>query len=109
MHSINDIPIGSENAISRNELAKLWCCDDRSARRRIAELRANTADDDMFIVSHSKNGVKGYYRTNNADEIRHYVNEGRKRLRNTATPIINAQKVLDRIEKKQAYGGGVIA
>ena len=107
MYSVNDIPIGSENAISRAELAKLWECDDRAARRRIAALRANVSDDDMFIVSHSNNGVHGYYRTNNAEEIRHFLNEGRKRLRNTATPIINARKVLERIEQKKAYGEGI--
>ena len=107
MYSINDIPIGSKNAISRKELAKLWECDDRVARRRIADLRSRVTDDDMFIVSHSRNGTSGYYRTNNADEIRHYLNEGRKRLRNTATPIINARKVLERIEKKKTYGEGI--
>lgn len=107
MYSVNDIPIGSENAISRAELAKLWGVDDRRARERIATMRAKDSNDDMFIVSHSRNGVKGYYRTNNADEIRHFVNEGRKRLRNTATPIINARKVLKRIEKKKAFGKGI--
>lgn len=107
MYSIKDIPIGSENAISRSELAKLWNCDDRAARRRIAELRAQAPEDDMFIVSHSRNGTSGYYRTDNAEEIRHYLNEGRKRLRNTATPIINARKVLERIEKKKTYGEGI--
>lgn len=107
MYSINDIPIGSENAISRAELAELWNCDDRAARRRIAALRAKLTDDDMFIVSHSNNGVNGYYRTDNAEEIRHFLNEGRKRLRNTATPIINARRVLERIEKKKAFGEGI--
>lgn len=108
MYSINDIPVGSENAISRSELAKLWGVDDRTARERIAVFRTRLADDDMFIVSHSNNGVKGYYRTQNAEEIRHYVNEGRKRLKNTAAPIINAQKVLERIEKKQSFGEGIV-
>lgn len=98
MYKITDIPVGRENAISRKNLAELWACDDRTVRARIARLRCKNCEDGMFIVSHSQGGVKGYYRTNKPDEIRHFVHEGRKRIRNTAKPVENAQRLLKALE-----------
>ena len=102
MYKITDIPIGREHAISRADLAKLWNCNDRAARRRIAILRCQPVEDGMFIVSHSQGGVKGYYRTDKPDEIRHFIHEGRKRMRNIAAPIDNARKLLLDIEGRAA-------
>ena len=59
-----DIPIGAENAITRAELARKWGVNDRTARERIAALRADDNGDGYVIVSHSRGGVHGYYRTN---------------------------------------------
>ena len=105
MYKITDIPIGRENAISRTELAKKWGCTDRTARERIAKLRCMPCDDGMFVCSHSRGGIRGYYRSDKIDEIRHFVHEGRKRLRNTAAPIANARKLLRAKEQEQAHGG----
>ena len=99
MYSIDDIPVGRENAISRKQLAELWGCNDRAVRDHVARLRCKEITDGMFIVSHSQSGVKGYYRTNKPDEIRHYVHEGRKRIRNTKKTIDNAQKLLKALEE----------
>lgn len=98
MYNVTDIPVGRENAISRKRLAELWNCNDRTVRARIAALRCKECKDNLFIVSHSQGGVKGYYRTDKPDEIRHFVHEGRKRIRNTAKPIDNARKVLKALE-----------
>lgn len=94
MYKITDIPVGRENAISRKALSSLWNCDDRTVRARIARLRCRETADGTFILSHSQGGVKGYYRSDKPDEIRHFINEGRKRIRNTAKPIENAQRLL---------------
>ena len=34
MHKIDDIPIGAENAITREALARKWGTNDRTARER---------------------------------------------------------------------------
>ena len=102
MYKITDIPVGRENAISRKNLAELWGCDDRTVRARIARLRSRECADNLFIVSHSQGGVKGYYRTDKPDEIRHFVHEGSKRIRNTAVPVENARRLLKTLEDASA-------
>lgn len=104
MYSVKDIPVGRENAISRSDLAKKWNCTDRTARERIATLRSMESEDGTFIVAHSQGGVKGYYRTDKPDEIRHFIHETRKRAANTAKPIANARRLLKAIEDRRAAG-----
>lgn len=104
MYSIKDIPEGRENAISRGDLARFWGVTDRIVRRRIERLRCQESTDGTFIVSHSQGGVKGYYRTNKPDEIRHFIHETRKRATNTAKPIAYARHVLESIEAGRAAG-----
>jgi hypothetical protein len=52
-------------------------------------------------VSHSRGGVRGYYRTDKPDEIRHFIHETRKRAANTAKPIEYARRVLAGIEARR--------
>lgn len=94
--SINDIPIGAENAISRQALVSKWHMDDRTVRETIARLRAEDNGDDYIIVSHS-NG-RGYYRTNNPDQIQGYVRETTSRARNTFKPLKKARRILREME-----------
>lgn len=101
MYSVKDIPVGRENAISRSDLAKLWNVSDRIVRRRIERLRCVDSVDGTFIVSHSRGGVRGYYRTDKPDEIRHFIHETRKRAANTAKPIEYARRVLAGIEARR--------
>ena len=95
---IEDIPIGVENAISRADLKRLCNCDDRTVRDRIARLRAEDNGDNYVIVSHSRGSVKGYYRSDKADEIRHFVNETNKRIASTRKPLAKAERVLKEVK-----------
>lgn len=90
-----DIPIGRENAVSRAVLANKWRMDDRAVRRRIANLRAFDNGDEYIIVSHSNGGVRGYFRTKNAEEIKHFYNETKKRAINTFKPLKKMRRVLN--------------
>lgn len=105
-YSEKDIPIGAENAISRAELARKWGVNDRTARERIAALRADDNGDGYVIVSHSRGGVHGYYRTNDTETIRRYVNEVHSRARNTFLPLRKARRVLINAENRELYGEG---
>ena len=99
-----DIPIGSENAITRAELARKWGVNDREARRRIAALRADDNGDGYVIVSHSRGGVHGYYRTNDTETIQRYTNEVHSRAVNTFLPLRKARRVLIQNENRELYG-----
>lgn len=107
MYSAKDIPISAENAISRADLARKWNCSDRVARQRIAKLRCDESETQYVIVSHSRNGVHGYYRSNAKADIEHFKNEMEKRARNTFLPIRQARRVLKRIEMQEKYGKGI--
>ena len=102
-----DIPIGAENAITRAELAWKWGVNDRTARERIAALRAADNGDGYVIVSHSRGGVRGYYRTNDPEVIKRYVNEVHSRARNTFLPLRKARRVLIQNENRELYGEGM--
>lgn len=107
MYKIDDIPIGSDNAITRKNLAAIWNVSDRMARRIVAELRAIDDGTDYVIVSVSRG--RGYYRTQNICEINHFMNEMRKRIRNTYKAIRVAQRIKYRLERKREYGGEDLA
>ena len=97
MHSIEDIPIGAENAITREALARKWHTNDRTAREIIAKLRAEDNGDGYVIVSHS-NG-RGYYRTDNIDQIRHFFHETMNRARHTFRPLGKVRRILKEGER----------
>lgn len=105
-YSEADIPIGAENAITRAELARKWGVSDREARRIVAALRADDNGDGYVIVSHSRGGVHGYYRTDDPDTIKRYVNEVHSRARNTFLPLRKARRVLMQSENRELYGKG---
>ena len=102
-----DIPIGAENAITRAELARKWGVSDREARRIVAALRADDNGDGYVIVSHSRGGVRGYYRTDDPDTIKRYVNEVNSRAQNTFLPLRKARRVLIQNENRELYGEGL--
>lgn len=97
-----DIPVGRENAISREQLARQWNMRDRDARRMIAELRAEAGGDGYAILSTSRK-PSGYWRSNDPAEIRGFIRETEARARNTFLAIRDAKRVLRSIERRQEY------
>lgn len=100
------IPVGRENAVTRRQLCELTGLNDREVRRQISQLRTVDDGTDMVIVSLS-NG-RGYYRSSNPDEIRHFINEMRKRNRMVFRTIRTAELVAHRIEMGKQYGKGLV-
>lgn len=107
MYSAKDIPIGRENAISRADLAKKWNCSDRVARHRVSHLRCDEKEQRYVIVSHSRGGVRGYYRSDNPAEIQHHIRETEKRARSTFRMIRQARRVLKKILAEEQHGKGL--
>ena len=92
MHRAEDIPIGAENAITRQQLAAIWHTDDRTARENIAMLRSHDDGSGYVIISNSKG--RGYYRTDNLAEIEHYYRETMNRARHTFRPLKKVRRIL---------------
>ncbi|ADY13656.1 hypothetical protein SpiBuddy_1832 [Sphaerochaeta globosa str. Buddy] len=86
------LPIGSWNAISRQELSDLWGMGDRSARLVIAELRKMDFGDNYIIVSYSDG--KGYYRTADIAEIEAFAAEMRSRALQIFAPLKKANRII---------------
>lgn len=88
-----DIPVGRENAITRADLADLWACDIREARRAVATFRTNPTDDPYAILSSSSHPA-GYWRSSDPYEIAAYVKETKSRAANTLAALADAGRFI---------------
>lgn len=89
----NSIPIGKENAISKERLQKMWgLTNERSVRHAIAELRKMDNGDNFVIVSLSS--CKGFYRTDDPEEILKYKKETLNRAKHTFAPLGKVNRIL---------------
>lgn len=94
---LDAIPVGRENAVSAASLARLWNCDQRVARRIVAQLRA--ANDDSGLVILSSAGTRGgYWRSNDEKEIHRFVRAMSSHARSTFLALRSAKRVLKKIE-----------
>ena len=100
------IPFGKENAVSRDVLAKLTGMSDRRLRYDISRLRREDDETNVIIVSTSDG--RGYYRTDNIDEIEHFVREMAHRITSIVEAIKVAKLAAKRLRDKQRYGGGLV-
>ena len=89
----DSIPIGKENAITKEELQKLWSLSsERVVRRTVAELRKIDNGDNFVIVSLSN--CKGFYRTDDPEEILKYKKETLNRAKHTFAPLGKVNRIL---------------
>lgn len=98
----NSIPVGSENAISKEDLKTLWGVkSERGVRLAIAEMRQIDNGDNYVIVSFS-NG-KGYYKTDDPEEIANFKREIISRAKNTFAPLKKANRILLNYENQLEF------
>lgn len=90
----SEIPIGKENAISYEELMIKWGICERDVRQNLHDLSSYDNGDDYILIRSSKKGG-GFYRTNNADEMKDYRKEVLKRGRSTFAPVKKINRVLN--------------
>jgi len=81
------IPFGRENAISRARLCSLTGLNDRALREKIAQLRRH------HVIINDQSG-RGYYRTDNIDEIQAFVRQEEARLRSIGWSLKAARQKL---------------
>lgn len=88
----NDLPIGKKNAVTKEQLMHRWDMSERAVRKIISDLRAMDIDDDFVLVSLSSG--KGYYKTNDIEEIRAFKKEVTNRGRHTFKPLRKVNRIL---------------
>ena len=89
-----DIPIGIDNAITKEELMFLWgVSTERQVRLIIAELRAQDNGDDYVIISLSNK--KGFWRSNDPVEVQTFKRELMSRAQHTFRPLKKINRILE--------------
>lgn len=88
----NDIPIGKQNAATKEFLTAKWGVTERAVRKIIQELRLADFGDDYIIISLSTG--KGYYKSNDLEEIKAFKKEVTNRGRHTFLPLMKVNRIL---------------
>lgn len=88
-----DIPTGQENAFGYEKLCDLWSCEPRKARLILQELSIYDNGDDFVLIRSS--GTKGFYKTDNPDQIEAYRRECLSKGRSVLAPIKKCNRILN--------------
>jgi hypothetical protein len=88
----NDIPVGKENAVTYDELCARWACNIRQARRILHELSECDNGDNYILIR--SGGCKGFYKTDDENEIRAYKRECLNKGRSIFAPVKKINRVL---------------
>lgn len=88
----NDIPVGKKNAVTYNELCARWGCDTRKARAILHELSLFDNGDNYILIRSSR--CKGFYKTDDENEIRAYKRECLNKGRSVFAPVKKINRVL---------------
>lgn len=89
----DDIPVGKENAVTYENLCKLWQCDRRAARAMLHKLSAYDSGDNYILIRSS--GCKGFYKTDDEAEIKAYKRECLNKGRSIFAPVKKINRVLN--------------
>jgi hypothetical protein len=101
-----DIPVGKENAVAYTELCCMWGKDKRTVRSILHELSRFDSGDDYILIRSS--GGKGFYRTDDIEDIKAYKKECLSRGRNVFAPIRKINRVLNAQDASQyAFGNNL--
>lgn len=75
----SEIPVGKENALTRQQFCAMWDMSDRSVRKVMQELSLFDNGDDYILIRSGNS--KGFYKTADPDEIASFrkecLNKGR--------------------------------
>lgn len=89
----NSIPVGKENALTYLDLRIRWNCSERMARKILHELSLYDSGDDFILIRSSKS--KGFYRTDDREEMKAYKRECLAKGRSIFAPVKKINRVLN--------------
>ncbi len=88
----NQIPIGKKNAVDYKILCKMWDASERTVRMILHELSCYDNGDRYILIRSSKG--KGFYRTDDTEEIRRFKQECLNKGRSIFAPVKKCNRVL---------------
>lgn len=89
----NDIPVGKENALYYEDLCYMWGMTERNVRHTLHDLSLYDNGDDYILIRSA--GGKGFYRTDDTEEIAAYKRECLNKGRSIFAPIRKINRVLN--------------
>lgn len=93
-----EIPIGKENAVDYPTLREMWSKNERTVRAILHDLSLYDNGDDFVLIRSGKS--KGFYKTDNPDEIAAYRKECLNKGRSVFAPVRKCNRILN-AESKQ--------
>lgn len=93
-----EIPEGKENAVDYPHLCEMWDRSEREARRILHELSLYDNGDDFVLIRSGRS--KGFYKTDDTDEIEAYRKECLSKGRSIFAPVKKCNRIL-KAETKQ--------
>lgn len=87
-----DIPCDKSNAVSYNILEMWWNTNQREVRRILHELSSYDNGDNHVLIRSGKS--KGFYKTDDADEIKAYKKECLNKGRSIFAPVKKINRIL---------------
>lgn len=86
------LPTSKEAAITYPELCVMWNCTERKVRYILHELSYYDNGDNLILIRSSHG--KGFYKTDDVQEIEKYKKECVNRARHTFAPLRKINRVL---------------
>lgn len=88
----SELPIGKENAADYNTLCGMWGRCERVVRKILHDLSHYDNGDDFVLIRSSKS--KGFYKTDNKEEIVAYRRECLSKGRSVFAPVKKCNRIL---------------
>ncbi len=88
----NDIPVGAENAVTYEELCRIWNKNARAVRKILHDLSIED-NGDNYVLIRSGHG-KGFYRADDEDALQAYRKECLNKGRSNFAPIKKINRIL---------------
>lgn len=88
----SELPIGKENAVSYAKLCEMWGRNERTVRQILHDLSGYDNGDNYILIRSSS--CRGFYKTDDEDDIEAYRRECLNRGRRVFAPIKKINRVL---------------
>lgn len=89
----SELPTGKENAVDYKTLCEMWHKKERDTRRILHELSLYDNGDNYILIRSSK--TKGFYKTDNVEDIAMYRKECLNKGRSIFAPVKKCNRVLN--------------
>lgn len=97
----NAIPIGRENALTYTDIFLRWGVTPRKARAILHDLSLYDSGDDFILIRSSK--CKGFYRTDDKEEMKAYKRECLAKGRSIFAPVKKINRVLNENDAQYSF------